>query len=320
MKKILLSSSVILVAIIICFLGFMAYRPQNTLDTIYLNANDDEALIRLQKLATGLEKLKQPYILSSQGNFKSGKFNVYATSDFNNLPMVIDNKAINFLWIPTVEQQTPEPLRPYDVIVVENMPSFSYLKAINVRTAYIPKAINVTAVDVSPELDYPMYYGDNDNGFSIALFLAGPTDLKVDVYGKGFEGYWSHDEIMKEAPKEEDFQRYAVVLADQADNFIRDELMPQNIVEIIEKGGLPYLRYNHGINKMFGDIIPMYMNENEFLPNLKHLLGNPREIKSRREMLRLMVKNWDSLSQARKFIELMSIMEKKIAHASDNVN
>ena len=310
MKKILVLSVLILLFLISGFVFFQ--NKPSAVNSIYLNAYDIPSYARLQKLAAALKNNGYQAVVSGKNEFKSGHFNIYATDNNQNLPPVVDSSAINLLWVPSVEQNKPEVLRPYDVIVAQNMPSFIHLKAINVRTAYIPEAINITKNKYSISQNKSMYYGDNDTGFSLSLYLAGPTDLKVDVFGKGFSGVWGEDEIMKRTVENEDFQRYPVVLVDQPEEDIRDELIAPRLKEVIEKGGLPYIRYNNGLAKMFGQAIPMYMNEDEFLPLLKGLLSSPQEVVERRAAIREIAKNWNSDSQAKKFIELFEVMEKKL--------
>lgn len=305
----------------LCFLfcsKVIDITPKKETDVFYLNAYDDISYSNLQKLASSIQKEGISVNLSDKNHFQSGLINIYATSDIKNLPPVLDESAINFLWIPKVTSNIMEQLRSYDVIVVKTMPSFYHLKAINVRTAYIPDAVNITA-EKFPAFshEYPMYYGDNDLGFSLALYLAGPTDLKIDIYGKGFSGLWTESDIMKEPAKNDDFTRYPLILADQADEDIKDEILSQRLIKIIENGGLPYIRYNAGVEKMFGDIIPMYHTDTAFLPEIKRLLASPEDIAERRISLLKASKQWNSSSQAKKFIELATIMKQKMQAAKE---
>ena len=81
---------------------------------------------------------------------------------------------------------------------------------------------------------------------------------------------------------------------------------------IIENGGMPYIRYNNGVAKIFGNKLPMYVNEQEFLPKAQMFLNNPALVSENREALRQIAHNWNSQSQARKFAEILEIMKKKM--------
>lgn len=265
----------------------------------------------MQELAQALRKTGIEVVLSGKGSFATGDFNLYAVDNIDNLPEVADKNAINVLWLPTVQgSDDVARLRPFDVVVVKSMAAFGHLKAINVRTAYIPDAINLKNPANRRPNGKAMFYGDN-RGFSLPLYLAGRADMSLDIYGKGFENLWPTDEIMPNAPQPEDFQTYSAVLLDQSDEAVRDELVSPQIIEVIENGGLPYLRFNSGVYKIFGDALPMYGNEQEFAAGLRELEQNPALVQQRRVALREMAKQWDSVSQAQKFVEIFAIMQQK---------
>ena len=311
MKKVIIS----LVLLLACITAIYVWNaPRYTkADTIYLNANDAVSYARLQKLAHALNKEGYRTIVSTQNNFKSGLFNIYAANNNQQaaLPPVVDSKAINLLWVPAVVENQPEPLRAYDVIVVENMSSFLHLKAVNVRTAYIPEAIDIISVSNKKPQNKIMYYGDA-TAFSLALYLVGTTNLTVDLFGKGFEKNNNQNKFVKEAPKASDFTDYSLILIDQSDEEIAQELINQRIITAIENGGLPYIRYNNGVAKIFGNKLPMYANEQEFLPKAQMFLNNPVLIAENKEALRQIAHNWNTQSQAKKFTEILEIMKKKM--------
>lgn len=265
----------------------------------------------MQELAQALRKMGTEVVLSGKGSFATGDFNLYAADNIDNLPEVADKNAINVLWLPTVQgSDDVARLRPFDVVVVKSMAAFGHLKAINVRTAYIPDAINLKNPANRRPNGKAMFYGDN-RGFSLPLYLAGRADMSLDIYGNGFENVWPADEIMPNAPQPEDFQTYSAVLLDQSDEAVRDELVSPQIIEVIENGGLPYLRFNSGIYKIFGEALPMYGNEQEFAAGLRELEQNPALVQQRRAALRETAKQWDSVSQAQKFVEIFAIMQQK---------
>lgn len=309
--KIKIISLILFIFSIFLFYGYR-YREAQLAQAIYLNSADETSFLRLKKLEKALKNAGKTTFISRKNHFMSGKFNIYAAENELNLPTVIDKNAINFLWIPTVPQDNIEIFRDFDVIVVQNIPSFAYLKAINARTAYIPEAIDIKHKPNDENRKGLMYYGDNNLGFALALYLLGPSNLHIDLFGKGYEDVWRNDEIMKRPAREDDFPRYALVLADQAEEQIRDELINRRVIDIIENGGLPYLRYNSGLAKIFGDDIPMYMNQSEFLPKLQELLAHPESIKTYLNKIYQTAQQWNSSSQAKKFIELFEVMEKKM--------
>ncbi|MBS5834732.1 MAG: hypothetical protein KIC51_06385 [Acetobacter sp.] len=209
---------------------------------IYINVNSIKIspfFRDMQELAQALRKTGTEVVLSGKGSFATGDFNLYAADNIGNLPEVADRNAINVLWLPMVQgSDDAARLRSFDVVVVKSIAAFGHLKAINVRTAYIPDAINIKNPANRRPNNKAMFYGDN-RGFSLPLYLAGRADMSVDVYGKGFENVWPTDEIMPDTPQPEDFQTYSAVLLDQSDEAVRDELVSPQVIEVIENGGLP---------------------------------------------------------------------------------
>ena len=263
------------------------------------------------KLQKAFQEIGKEVILSDKQTPKSGNFNLYIAENLDNLPKVIDANAINILWLPVVRQSDDvAPLRAFDVIVVKSMASFNHLKAINVRTAFIPDAFNIKPLSVQKPNGNSMFYGDN-TGFSLSLYLAGKQEHSLDVYGRGFENLWPRDEIKGNNPSLDDFSRYSAVLTDQSDENIQDELVNAKIIEIIENGGVPLLRFNSAVYKIFGEALPLYHDEQEFIDLLNQLERNPEFVLKIRQNLKQISQQWDSISQAQKFSEIFEIMQKK---------
>ncbi|MCM1324598.1 MAG: glycosyltransferase [Acetobacter sp.] len=312
MKKVLLSLAV-LVILTLCgmfWLNKISFSAPN--DAIYINVSNDSILANMKKLKSALELSGKKAILSNSKKHKSGHFNLYTATDIATLPKVSDLEAINFLWIDKLKAGAdPEVLRPYDVIIVKTMPAFHHLKAINVRTAFIPDAVDIINNAYLPTPNgKAMFWGDG-NEFSLTLLMSGAENISLDVFGKNFEGKWAQNEIKAQAPIAADFRSYSLVLVDQSEEDIRDEIVNERILEVIANGGLPYIRYNPAIEKLFGDAVPMYYNSNEFSQKLNKLLSTPAELQQRKDAIRNIAIGWSSKFQAKKVIELFEIMEKK---------
>lgn len=312
MKKVYLAA--IILAICLAFIGgsfiYNAKKAEST--DFFLNANSEASYRELKKLADAMKKENKRVALSALGKPESGKYNLYTADSIDNLPHVLDKNAINILWIAFISPlQAPEVLRDFDVVVVKHIPGFSHLKAINVRTAYIPDAIEFKQLfKRKKESGKAMFWGDND-GFSLSLYLAGPLKVKVDVFGKGFDGVWPEKDIKGDKPDLNDFKEYDFVLADQSEEDISNEFVNRRILDIIASGAVPFVRYNYGIVKMFGEAVPMYRNEEEFARGFQYFSHSFKELSSRAEAIRQAGDTWSYRTQALKFIELFEIMEKK---------
>ena len=289
--------------------------PEEGSQAIHINVNDlaiSPLYRKTQKLADALKQSGTETRLGGKEDFTSGDFNLYIARDTKSLPEVLDKKAINILWLPMFSgAEDPALLRAFDVIVVKSMAAFNHLKAINVRTAYIPEAIDIkkSRFKRKPE-SRAMFYGDN-TGFVLPLYLAGRQNMSLDIYGKGFAGAWPAEELKGDYPDPAGFSRYAAVLIDQSEEEIRDELINPKIIEVIENGGLPYIRFNSGVYKIFGEALPMYHSEQEFIDGMRDLLQNPAKGQHIRAELQKKAAQWNSLSQAEKFKEIFRLMENK---------
>lgn len=263
------------------------------------------------KLQKAFQEIGKEVTLSDMQKMQSGNFNLYIAESLDNLPKVLDTNAINILWIPVVRQDDDVALlRAFDVIVVKSMASFNHLKAINVRTAFIPDAFNIKSLPQRQPNGRAMFYGDNV-GFSLSLYLAGRKEHSLDVYGKGFEKLWPKDEIKGTSPSLDDFAQYSAVLTDQSDEDLSDEIINAKIIEIIENGGVPLLRFNSAVYKIFEEGLPLYHDEQEFIQLLTRLEQDPTFVLQIRQNLMMIAQRWNSVSQAQKFAEIFNIMQKK---------
>ena len=102
-----------------------------------------------------------------------------------------------------------------------------------------------------------------------------------------------------------------MVLIDQEDEQVSQEIVNNRLLEIISNGAIPFVRYNQGIAKMYGDSIPLYYNEEHFRFELIRLLNSPNELKKRFDVISNISANWSSSMRAKKIIELFDIMKKK---------
>lgn len=292
------------------FYYLLKENPLN--ERLNINCNEEVQSItykKLEKLTKNLRKMGVKTTLNKKDYHKSGNINLYVTDNSYNLPKIINSNVINVLWIPYIDPQDDfNEFRNFDVIIVKSVPSFSHLKAINVRTAYIPDAFD--AVKNNDTINKSaLYWGDNDK-FSLALNLVG--NKKIDIFGDKWKHTIYYNKVIKEKNiKLNDFKNYAIVLVDQDDDDIKKELINDKIIKLIENGFVPFVRYNPGIHAIFNDNLPQYYNNDDFNNKYNDLTSNKTKIKNIKKKLFDIAKNWNSEAQANKFIEIFSIMQKK---------
>ncbi|MBQ2886688.1 MAG: hypothetical protein IJE43_23475 [Alphaproteobacteria bacterium] len=305
---------VILLISVLCiiFVGLYAKYNNFFIDksiAIYCIVVDDNSIIEAKKICKDISKNNRNAVFSDINNV--GNYNLYVASGYKNLPKNINKDAINILYIPFFDDKdTPELLRDFDVIVVKSASSFGHLKAINVRTAYIPNSIDINEKTEFIPNEEIVYIGNNED-FSLSLYLINNLNKKIDIYGEVKNKNLGKNNIISKNINYSKLKKYNLVLIDQTDEEIIHELVNNRILEIISQGKIPFVRYNPGIKKMFGDAIPMYYNPEHFNFELYRLLKSPNELMQRLEAITKISDIWSSDMRAKKFIELFDIMQKK---------
>lgn len=297
----------LLVTFCVCYL---VYNISNfdSKNTIYIVSLDDESVIDTKSLYKTIKKIGKKAKYSHLGK-KYGDLNLFVSNNYDNLPKDINKNAINILWLPYFNStHSPELLRDFDVIVVKSASSFEHLKAINVRTAYIPDAINIKN-DKNTDSNGSVMYLGNGEDFSLALMLT--KNINIDVYGKVLDKNLGNKKIKKENISDKKLKDYSLILVDQTEENISKNLLEKNVIKIIENNALPFVRYNPAIEKIFSDAVPMYYNNEHFYFEFNRLLKSPDELERRLKIIKNIAKKYNSESQANKFIEIFDIMKKK---------
>ena len=138
-------------------------------------------------------------------------------------------------------------------------------------------------------------------------------DKKIDIFGKKWDHSAYYSKVVKnDNIKLSDFNDYAIVLVDQDDrDDIVKELVNDSIIELISAGFVPFIRYNEGVKAIFKNTVPMYYNPEDFHNKYDNLVNNKNKILNIRNNIYNIAEKWNSSSQADKFIEIFSIMQKK---------
>jgi hypothetical protein len=307
MKKYLILCFVILLAL---FVGFISLKSNVFIDKendIYVIALDDASTDEAKNIYKSIKEEKKSAVLSR--DIVGGNYNFYIASSYKELPHNINKNAINILYIPYFSNKdSAKILSNFDVVVVKSAKSFGHLKAINVRTAYIPNAFDINK-NKEDTVSSKIAYVGNDEDFSLALYLIKNAKINIDVIGKIKNKNWDEDKIKSKSLKNSD--EYALILIDQPEEDIAREIVCDRLLKLVSDGHLPFVRFNQGIYSMFGDAIPMYYNEEHFKFELNRLINSSNELKARRDSIRKISESWSAGMRAKKIIELFDIMRKK---------
>ena len=137
------------------------------------------------------------------------------------------------------------------------------------------------------------------------------SELPIDIYGKVNDNNLDGQQIKSASLNKNKYKEYSLILIDQDEEDVAQNIVSDKILKIISNGGVPFVRYNPAIVKMFGDAIPMYYNPDHFSFELNRLLKSPEELKTRFNVIGNISTNWSSNMRAKKIIELFDIMKKK---------
>lgn len=315
MKKNYIKIAVFLFLISLVIFGGLKYEIYNFkyksadklifINTQFEKNSDDYK--KLKHLAKQFDKTEFKAVIYPANKHKSGKYNLYVINDSSSLPKVIDLEAINILWLPYVFDDDIEKYRDFDVIVVKSSSSFEHLKAINVRTAFIPDAIDMKKIEKKTN-NRVLYYGDYIPN-SLVMYLTRNYD--IDIIGKGWEKSSVKNKVIKNKISKDDFAKYLIVLVDQTDKEIAKNLINKNLITVLENGGFPFIRLNPGVGKLFDARIAMYFSEQDFHDTMHEFMRNKSTIKYIKNSLYAKLDEWDSLSVANKLAEIFQIMQKK---------
>ena len=281
-------------------------------DVLFINAQylkKDVKFKRIKKLEKVLNQIGVDTVLNSKGEHKEGNINLYIAENKYDLPEVKDLDAINVLWFPYIDMEDDfEIFRKFDVVLVKSFASFLHLKAINVRTAFIPDAIDMKKVKDRKNNKRILYYGNNSN-FSLVLYLTKGND--VDIIGEGWEHTKYADKVIKTKINKSDFTSYPIILVDQTDEEIKKYLVNDKVTEVLENGGRLMIRYNPGVEKMYDDSILMYHNVEDFYDKFEKLKSKIENYGDFRDDFYDKSANFDTNSVANKIVEIFQIMKKK---------
>ncbi len=316
MKKKYINIAVFLFLVSLGIIGGLKYEIYNFkykladklifINTQFEKNSDDYK--KIKHLAEQFDKTEFKAVVNSANEHKSGKYNLYVINDNSSLPKVIDLEAINILWLPYIlSNDDIERYRDFDVIVVKSNSSFEHLKAINVRTAFIPDAIDMKKVEKKTN-NRVLYYGDYSPN-SLVMYLTRNYD--IDIIGKGWEKSGVKNKVIKNKINKDDFTKYLIVLVNQSDEEIAKNLINKDFIAVLENGGFPMIRFNPGVSKLFDAKVVMYYNEIDFHEKMNKFMHNEDAVKQTKDALYTKLDEWDSLSVANKLTEIFQIMQKK---------
>ena len=146
--------------------------------------------------------------------------------------------------------------------------------------------------------------------------------IDVDIYGANWHNVMPENKkyLLKGMQIANDDLRYYyssadIVLNDTRDDMIEAGFISNRIFDVTACGGFIISDYIEGIEEIYGDAIPMYKTEEEFVKLIEYYLAHPEERKEKaKKAYEITKKNFGSKEVVGKMIEIMReyAVEKKL--------
>jgi len=203
----------------------------------------------------------------------------------------IEHNKINILYIISNPDKIKfSQLFQYDIIIVGSIKFCNTLKRKNLNAFYLPQFTN--SARFFPEKDEAFHHqllfvGNAYKGIRPAVKYAVKNNLPISVYGKFWENFIHPKHIKDTYLDNNQLHKYYsnadIVLADTNENMKNLGFIPNRIYDVTACKGFIISDYMPEIEEIYGDAVPMYKNEQEFIQLVTYYLAHPQERKAKAE-------------------------------------
>lgn len=139
------------------------------------------------------------------------------------------------------------------------------------------------------------------------------NNIEIDIYGVNWEDKLSNDKKhwVKDSQISNDELKYYyssadIVLNDTREDMIEAGFISNRIFDVTACGGFIISDYIEGIEEIYGDAVPMYKTEEEFVKLIEYYLAHPEERKEKaKRAYEITRKNFDSDAVVSKMLDIM---------------
>lgn len=202
-----------------------------------------------------------------------------------------DNAGLNVLYMMSCPQYiTNEEIDDYDIILScskKFIQKYAYKK----NTFYLPQFTNTKRFFYEEDKKYHssiLFVGNpHNNWFRPSVKYALRNNFDISIYGKYWEKYIDKRYIKGEYIDNNELHKYYsnadIVLNDTFDNMKKWGIISNRIFDATACKAFIISDYIPEIREFYGDNIPMYKNEKEFVKLLQYYLSHPKERKAKAE-------------------------------------
>ena len=204
-------------------------------------------------------------------------------------------------------QKIIEVQKGFDLLVVSSLDIYSALKNRGIDVEYIPQFTNTKKFyhDYDEKLKSEILFVGNFHFYRKSPLFILERDLPIKIYGKG----WPKGIVEKEYIDNRYLRKYyssaKIVLNDTKQNMKDFGFISNRIFDATACGAFVISDYNPAIEKIYGESIPMWKNEEEFIDLIKFYLENPKERDDKaREAQKITLKYFSKEIISQQFLEL----------------
>lgn len=257
----------------------------------------------------------------SNRNFKEG-YEIYLRLHpemlFDDYHKHLDKDRIAVVY-ETLNYST-EQLKNADIVFTGSKKKNEEYKKAGINSFYVPQFTRLDKFYYSPKEELKtdvLFVGNQWNintGLRKSIQYGLLSGMKIDVYGKGWEKLLPQgaNVVFKgKQIKGGDLKHYyssaKIVLNDTHQFMLDNGFIPNRVFDVTASKGFLISDYNEAIEKIYGDAIPMYKNEQEFKELIEYYLSHPEERKEKAERAYEITKN--NFNAQKVIGEMIRIME-----------
>ena len=234
---------------------------------------------------------------------------------------------IIYLLFPTT---APLAYKSFDFIAVASSKYPAILRKEGLNAAYVPQFTNSSRFKPEPNEKLKsklLFVGNAYHNFRLAVKYAVLNHFEIDVYGQGWEEFISKKMIKGEYVSNDDLHRYYssadIVLNVHRDDMLQNSFISNRTFDVTASGGFLVSDYIPEIEEIYGDLIPMYHNSEDYGQIVRYYLSHPEERKQKALKAReITLKNFTVEKIGERFLEEIDKIDpfKDVSHSQFLMN
>lgn len=229
---------------------------------------------------------------------------------YGNVPFWPNKNGINIIYLLFPSTYYKD-YKLFDLTVTASLKYLTTLKNEGLSAAYIPQFTNTKRFYHQPREKLKsnlLFVGNSYRTFREAVKYAVLNHFKIDVYGKGWEEFISKDMIKGEFVPNDRLHRYYssadIVLNVHRGDMLQNGFISNRIFDVTASGGFVVSDYMPEIEEVYGDLIPMYHNSEDYGQIVRYYLNHPEERRQKAQKAReITLKNFTVEKIGQRFLE-----------------